>query len=388
MGANSGTAFRSQLEPGGEGLVSRDVRMAVSPGTGQRTAVETAAELDEGTRLNGFRAGVLFWIALALLAAPASWGAAPPIRVGYLGTSGDAGIFIAVDKGYFTEQGLTVSLERFGIGADQMALLGAGRLEVASGAPSPTLFNAVSRGLPIAVVGDKGSLRKGFGFNVLVVRKALIDSGQFKGLSDLRGRVLAAPAASVVNFEDYVILKKGGLASKDVTIVDIAFQDQPAAMANGKIDAAVMVEPFGTATESRGIGKIVITLDELLPDFQVSLIYYNTTWARAHPDDAHRWMVAYVKALRYYNQTLRDRRIRDDVIEILSARTPIKERAVYDKMVWPGFHPDGTVTARGLLEYERWLLNERQINEFLPPARFIDPSYAEHAVKVLGPFQR
>ena len=325
---------------------------------------------------------------MALLAGPAVWSAAPAVRVGYLGTSGDAGIFIAVDKGYFTEQGLAVSLERFGIGADQMALLGAGRLDVASGAPSPTLFNAVSRGLPIAVVGDKGSLRKGFGFNVLVVRKALIDSGQYKSLADLRGRVLAAPAASVVNFEDYVVLKKAGLTPKDVTIADIGFQDQPAAMANGKIDAAVMVEPFGTATESRGVGKIVMTLDELLPDFQVSLIYYNTAWARAHPDDARRWMVAYVKALRYYNDTLRDRRVRDDVIEILSARTPIKERAVYDKMVWPGFHPDGKVTVRGLLEYERWLLNERQISEFLPPARFIDPSYAEHAVTVLGPFPR
>ena len=163
------------------------------------------------------RAGMLYCLAIALLGGPAALGAAPPIHVGYLGTSGDAGIFIALDKGYFAEQGLTVSPERFGVGADQMALLGAGRLDVASGAPSPTLFNAVSRGLPISVVADKGSLRKGFGFNVLVVRKALIDSGQFKGLSDLRGRVIAAPTASVVNFEDYLILKKGGLTPVSYT---------------------------------------------------------------------------------------------------------------------------------------------------------------------------
>ncbi len=316
---------------------------------------------------------------------PRVHGAAAPIRVGYLGTSGDAGIFIALDKGYFTEQGLTVAPERFGVGADQMALLGAGRLEVASGAPSPTLFNAIARGLPIRVVGDKGSLRKGFGFNVLVVRKALIDSGQFKGLSDLRGRVIAAPAASVVNYEDYLILKKGGLTVKDVTIENVAFQDQPAAMANGKIDAAVMVEPFGTATESRGVGKIIMTLDQILPDFQVSLMYYNTTWAGTHAEDARRWMVAYVKALRYYNDTLRDRRIRDDVIAILAAHTPVKDPAVYDKMVWPGFNPNGAVTVRGLLDYQRWLLNEHQISEFVPPGRFIDQSYVENAVKVLGP---
>jgi len=333
------------------------------------------------------RAGMLSWLAIALLGGPAALGAAPPIHVGYLGTSGDAGIFIALDKGYFAEQGLTVSPERFGVGADQMALLGAGRLDVASGAPSPTLFNAVSRGLPISVVADKGSLRKGFGFNVLVVRKALIDSGQFKGLSDLRGRVIAAPTASVVNFEDYLILKKGGLTPRDVTIEDIGFQDQPAAMANGRIDAAVMVEPFGTATESRGVGKIVMTLDQLLPDFQVALIYYNTSWARAHSDDARRWMVAYVKALRYYNDALHNQQIRDDVITILAAHTPIKDRAVYDKMVWPGFNPDGAVAWRGLLDYERWLLNEHQITEFVAPARFLDQSYVENAVKILGPIR-
>jgi NitT/TauT family transport system substrate-binding protein len=333
------------------------------------------------------RAGMLSWLAIALLGGPAALGAAPLIHVGYLGTSGDAGIFIALDKGYFAEQGLTVSPERFGIGADQMALLGAGRLDVASGAPSPTLFNAVSRGLPISVVADKGSLRKGFGFNVLVVRKALIDSGQFKGLSDLRGRVIAAPTASVVNFEDYLILKKGGLTPRDVTIEDIGFQDQPAAMANGRIDAAVMVEPFGTATESRGVGKIVMTLDQLLPDFQVALIYYNTTWARAHSDDARRWMVAYVKALRYYNDALHNQQIRDDVITILASHTPIKDRAVYDKMVWPGFNPDGAVAWRGLLDYERWLLNEHQITEFVAPARFLDQSYVENAVRILGPIR-
>jgi NitT/TauT family transport system substrate-binding protein len=333
------------------------------------------------------RAGMLSWLAIGLLGGPAALGAAPPIHVGYLGTSGDAGIFIALDKGYFAEQGLTVSPERFGVGADQMALLGAGRLDVASGAPSPTLFNAVSRGLPISVVADKGSLRKGFGFNVLVVRKALIDSGQFKGLSDLRGRVIAAPTASVVNFEDYLILKKGGLTPRDVTIEDIGFQDQPAAMANGRIDAAVMVEPFGTATESRGVGKIVMTLDQLLPDFQVALIYYNTSWARAHSDDARRWMVAYVKALRYYNDALHNQQIRDDVITILAAHTPIKDRAVYDKMVWPGFNPDGGVAWRGLLDYERWLLNEHQITEFVAPARFLDQSYVENAVKILGPIR-
>ena len=53
-------------------------------------------------------------------------------------------------------------------------------------------------------------------------------------------------------------------------------------------------------------------------------------------------------------------------------------------MIWPGLNPDGAVAVRGLLDYERWLLNGRQISEFVPAARFLDPSYVEHAVDILG----
>ncbi len=323
---------------------------------------------------------------LGVLVLTAAGRAAAPVRMGYLGVASDAGIFIALDKGYFKEQGLDLSLERFGVGADQMALLGFGRLDIASGAPSPTLFNAIIRGLPVVAVADKGSLRKGFGFNVLVVRKTLVDTGQFRGLSDLRGRVLgSASPASIVNFENHLLLKKGGLTPKDVTIEYVDFADQPAAMANGKIDAAVMVEPFATVAESRGLGKIIMPLDQILPDFQTSVIYYNTQWAREHPEDARRWMVAYVRALRYYNEALRNRQVRDNVITIMTNHTPIKDRAVWDRMIWPGLNPDGTITVRTILDYERWLLNEHLISQFVIPTRFVDLSYVEHAVSVLGP---
>ena len=327
--------------------------------------------------------GALSLVGAGRAAGPA--GAASPVRMGYLGVAGDAGIFIALEKGYFKAQGLDLSLERFGVGADQMALLGSGRLDIASGAPSPTLFNAILRGLPVVVVADKGSLRKGFGFNVLVVRKSLVDAGQFRGLGDLRGRVLGtASPASIVNFENSLLLRKGGLTPRDVNIEYMEFVDQPAAMANGKIDAAVMVEPFATAAESRGIGKIVMPLDQILPDFQTAVIFYNTQWARGHLEEARGWMVAYVKALRYYNEALRNREIRDDVITIMIGHTPIKDRAVWERMIWPGLSPDGAVNVRTILEYQRWLLNERLIGAFVTPGRFVDLSYVEHAASVLG----
>jgi NitT/TauT family transport system substrate-binding protein len=145
-----------------------------------------------------------------------------------------------------------------------------------------------------------------------------------------------------------------------------------------------MVEPFATATESRGIGKIVMPLDQLLPDFQTAVIFYNRDWAREHPAQAQRWMIAYVEGLRYYNRAFRNRDVRDDVIRIMTAHTPIKDPAVWDKMIWAGLNPDGAVTTRTIPDYERWLLNEHQISRFMPAAQFVDASFAAHAAAVLG----
>ncbi|HLW47209.1 MAG TPA: hypothetical protein VKW09_05520 [bacterium] len=50
-----------------------------------------------------------------------------------------------------------------------------------------------------------------------------------------------------------------------------------------------------------------------------------------------------------------------------------------------GLNPAGAVTTRTILDCERWLLNEHQISEFVPAARFVNPSYAAHAAAVLGP---
>jgi len=43
-------------------------------------------------------------------------------------------------------------------------------------------------------VADKGSTPPGYGYQPLMVRKALVDNGTFKTLSDLKGRKVASSA--------------------------------------------------------------------------------------------------------------------------------------------------------------------------------------------------
>jgi len=107
------------------------------------------------------------------------------VRVGVTSSSSDAGFFIADKKGYFRKEGLEVTLISFDSAAKMVAPLGVGQLEVGGGAPSAGLYNALSRGIDIRIVADKGSTPPGYDYQPLLVRKDHIDSGRYKSLKDL-----------------------------------------------------------------------------------------------------------------------------------------------------------------------------------------------------------
>jgi NitT/TauT family transport system substrate-binding protein len=129
-------------------------------------------------------------------AAPAAAAASsqqPPlttVRYGDLLLLADAGIYIALDEGYFAEQALSLDLVTFDSASNMVAPLATNQLDVGGGAPSAGLFNALRGGVNVRIVADKGhsdATPPGFAVSQFIVRKALIDRGQVKSVADLKG---------------------------------------------------------------------------------------------------------------------------------------------------------------------------------------------------------
>src|SRR3990172_19940 len=110
------------------------------------------------------------------------------VKVGTVLHVSDAGIFIALEKGYFKEQGIETEMPRFRSAGDMMAPLGTGELHVVGGGINPGLYNAIARGIQIIAVADKGSLSPGRGYLSIVVRKDLLDNKKVTSIKDLKGR--------------------------------------------------------------------------------------------------------------------------------------------------------------------------------------------------------
>src|SRR5580658_6835000 len=231
---------------------------------------------------------------------------AQELTIGTIGASSDAPLFIADALGYYAEQGLKVNFIRFDSAAKMIPSLGSGEVDVGSGATSAGLYNAVKRGINIKVVSDKARNAKGYGFQAIMVRSDLMDSGKIKSVADLKGLKVAMSANgnSENAFMNYALVQ-AGLTYNDIDPVFLGFPNQIAAFANKAIDASLTVEPTVAELLKQGTAKKLVSADDVFPDYQTAVVFYGPKFMHDQPENAKKFMVAYVKAVRFYDDALK-----------------------------------------------------------------------------------
>ena len=331
----------------------------------------------------------------ALAAAPLlSRGAGPvSVRVGIAQASSDVGLYLAQKKGYFQAEGLDVSFVPFDSGARMVAPIGAGQLDVGAGSAAAGFYNAVARGIPIKIVADKGSTPPGYGFQPLLVRKDHVESGRYKSLKDLKGMKIAgsAPGSASTSTLNQA-LKKAGLKYSDVERVFLGFPQHVVALQNKAVDASMTTEPSATKAIQAGAAVRVMGDDEIYPNHQLAVILYGGHFIKDQPDAGRRFMRAYLRAVRDYNDALSGGKLAgpnaDEVIAVLTEYTPIKDAALYRSITPQGCNPDGHVNVASLKTDLDFFKEEGLIQGNVAVEQSVDPSFVDAALKELGPYKR
>jgi NitT/TauT family transport system substrate-binding protein len=317
--------------------------------------------------------------------------AAQELTVGVTGSSSDAPFFVADKKGYFADEGLRVKLIRFDSAAKMIPSLGTGELDVASGATSAGLYNAAKRGVSIKIVADKARTAKGYGFQAVLVRKDLVDSGKVKSISDFKGLKVALSAMG--NSESAVIdiaLKKGGLSFADIDPIYLGFPEHTPAFLNKAIDASLTVEPTTSQILKMETAVKLIGSDDIYPDFQTAVTFYGANFIKNKPEEAKKFMKGLVRGMRYYNDALKDGKIAgpnsDDVVAILVEYSHIKDPAVHRAIISHAVDPDGYVNVEALKRAWEFFRDTKQIDGSVPVEAVLDQSFVKDAAAALGPY--
>ena len=311
------------------------------------------------------------------------------VSIGITPAMSTAGLFIAYEKGYFKEQGINLVMKHIPrAGAQMIPFLATGQLMVGCGNLNAGLYNAVANGIPLKVVADKGTVMPKHGYLALIVRKAHVDSGRYKGLQDLKGMTIALTARGVsqeIVMEKY--LSKAGLTLNDVRFVNLSWADMNVALSNGAIDATIQVEPLVAKAVEKGIAVRVMGDDEIYPSQQSAVIMYSPVFMQKQPDLAKAFMVAYVKGMRDYNDAFESNINKESVINILMKHTKVKDRETYDKVATVGLHPDAMLNIETMKHDAAWLHAKGYVKQKPDIDQVANLSYVEHAVKQLGAYK-
>lgn len=327
--------------------------------------------------------------ATAPTAVPTKASAAQPVTVKYgqIGGVSDGAIFIAEAKGFFKEQGITMEYVPFTSAAQMIAPLGTNELQVGGGAISAGLFNAFNRDVKILIVADKGNQNPGNGYEAYVARKDLAD--QIKGPKDLKGKTIALAARDISpEYSLDAYLRTGGLTINDVNVVTMGHPDMLTALQNKAIDVGAPIEPTLTRVLQAGAGTLLTRVDAVVPGIQVAVILYSEKFAKEQRDTAVRFMVAYLKGARLYNDAFakKDPKARAEVIDILAKATKL-DAALFDQMYVPGIDPNGKVNVKSTDDIQQWFVKKGSLPKAADLGKLIDTSFVEDAIKQLGPYK-
>jgi len=296
------------------------------------------------------------------------------VKVAYQPTASNGPLYIAIDEGYFSEQGINVELVKTASSTAALPLLMHEDIAVSTGPMRVGLLNAVIQGGHIRIVADKGTVTPGScaGYGIMV-RKDLVEKGVVRNVSDLKGRKIASHDS---DYDLYNALALGNLSRDDVENVDMEFMMIAPAFSNGAIDAALVTEPYITQIRNNGTAVVLVPGQEFLSGWPLPL-YYGPAIIDKDPELGRRFMVAYLKGVKQYNEGKTEQNLK-----IIANYTHLN-RDLLNQTCWYVISSDGYQDPQPVRKYINWLYANNKIDQNLTDDKLLDMSYADYASGIL-----
>lgn len=199
---------------------------------------------------------------------------------------------IAIEKGYFEENGISAKIQLTQGGT--AAALQSGSLHIGA-VGSPGLIQATDSGLDLVVVAG-GAVASVEDTNFGIV------SGVGSGINspaDFVGKKVGVPAiGDFFHIMSREWFRVNGVDWHDITFVEGGFPRLPDLLRAGTVDAVVTTQPFMTAAQAPEVGDKTFYIAADLPDRLPPFVYIATReWAEENPETVAAFKTSLDKAL-------------------------------------------------------------------------------------------
>ncbi|MDR6975334.1 NitT/TauT family transport system substrate-binding protein [Streptomyces sp. 3330] len=236
------------------------------------------------------------------------------VKVGIVPIVDVAPLYLGRQKGFFSDRGIDLRMESAQGGAAIIPGVVSGQFQFGF-SNTTSLMIARTKGVPVRSVANGSATTGNTTTDVsgVVVGK----DSPIKSAADLAGRTVAVN--TLRNIGDTTVreaVRKDGGDPAEVKFVELAFDQMPAAVADGRVDAAWMAEPALTVAKAQGGRVVTSPFAETHPKLTLATFFTSTgltqkdpalvrkfaeamteslTYASAHPDEARRTLTGYTK---------------------------------------------------------------------------------------------
>lgn len=248
---------------------------------------------------------------------------AETIRVNYIPIGDVTPLFVAIDKGFFKDEGLTIVPTPSTGGAAGIPGLMAGAFDIMYGNVVSTV-TAQQQGFKLEVIaaGTKLYPDPTESSGIVVRAGETIKSGK-----DLEGKSVAVNTRNNIIwlFARAWIAKTGGDPNK-VNFKEVPFPQMPDAVRGKQVDAAFMVDPFFSASTSdtATFAFVAAPYREVQPGVEVGHYITTQDYFNKNRDLLARYSRAFRKGVAWYNANLSN----PETARIVSEFTKMKRELV------------------------------------------------------------
>lgn len=221
------------------------------------------------------------------------------IRIGYLPLVVNLPLFVAIEEGYFAQQGINVTLIEAQSPNQVVQAIVTNDLDGAGVLAYPVVFAAETE-YPgkLKMFASVDETEDEYVASILVPA-----ASEIKSANDLRGkRIGVYSGLTQVVFLKGILIGMGIDAEHDVDIVEIAPRLQLDGLIAGQYDALSTVEPYTSIALERGIARVLVQnprVTYIQNPFPSAAPILSSTFIENHPQEAHAYMRAYDDAIAF-----------------------------------------------------------------------------------------
>jgi len=213
------------------------------------------------------------------------------ITVAYSPFESSALFLVAEDRGFFTGNGLNLTLYRSSSGAAALDDMLSGKGDLAVSVSEFPLVGKVFRDTPARALASMDRAE----YIHIVARK---DRGILNP-RDLRGKRIGTAAGSIAEFHLGRFLAIHGLGMQDIRYVSVKTPPETSdAVVNGTLDAAVLAQPYADQARDR-LGENAISWPAQSDQPLYALVVSTDGWIAGHPEQITRFLRALAEAEAY-----------------------------------------------------------------------------------------